>query len=130
MINIYANKSNALTSSDKGVLITAGATQLVLILSSGHSHAKLLESWFIAPDRIKHDNIFINLIFWNNEYQLNHIAASCLVRQQIMWALELNSIMLTHFSWKTITINLLTHRHDITRTWAIMNSCTFKFDVS
>jgi hypothetical protein len=63
MINIYANKSNALTSLDKGVLITAGATQLVLILSRAHSHAKLLESWFIAPERIKHDNIFINLSF-------------------------------------------------------------------
>jgi len=63
MINIYANKSNALTSSDKGVLITPGATQLVLILSRAHSHAKLLESWFIAPERIKHDNIFINLSF-------------------------------------------------------------------
>jgi hypothetical protein len=42
-------KSNALTSSVKGVVITPGAMQLVLILSRAHSHAKLLESWFIAP---------------------------------------------------------------------------------
>jgi hypothetical protein len=30
---------------------------------------------------------------------------------------------------RTRTINLLTHRHAITPTWAIMNSCTFKFNV-
>jgi hypothetical protein len=46
-----------------------------------------------------------------------------------MRALELNSIMLTRLSWRTITIKLLTRRHAITRTWAVMNPCTFKFNV-
>jgi hypothetical protein len=46
-----------------------------------------------------------------------------------MWALELNSIILTRLSWRTITVNLLTHRHAITRTWAVMYPCTFKFNV-
>jgi len=44
-----------------------------------------------------------------------------------MRALELNSIMLTRISWTTI--NLLIHRHAITRTWAVMYPCTFKFNV-
>jgi hypothetical protein len=46
-----------------------------------------------------------------------------------MRALELNSIMLTCLSWRTITVNLLTHRHAITRTWIVMYPCTFKFNV-
>jgi hypothetical protein len=46
-----------------------------------------------------------------------------------MWALELNSIMLTRLSWRTRTVNLLTHRHAITLTWAVMYPCTFKFNV-
>jgi hypothetical protein len=46
-----------------------------------------------------------------------------------MRALELNSIMLTRLSWRTITINLLTHRHAITCTRAVMYPCTFKFNV-
>jgi hypothetical protein len=46
-----------------------------------------------------------------------------------MRALELNSIMLTRLSWRTRIVNLLTHRHAITRTWAVMNPCTFKFNV-
>jgi hypothetical protein len=37
--------------------------------------------------------------------------------------------MLTRLSWRTITVNLLTHRHAITRTWAVMYPCTFKFNV-
>jgi len=46
-----------------------------------------------------------------------------------MKALELNSIMLTCLSWRIITVNLLTHRHVITRVWAVMYPCTFKFNV-
>jgi hypothetical protein len=46
-----------------------------------------------------------------------------------MRALELNSIMLTRLSWRTITVNLLTHRYAITHTWAVMYPCTFKFNV-
>jgi hypothetical protein len=46
-----------------------------------------------------------------------------------MRALELNSIMLTRLSWWTRTVNLLTHRHAITRTWVVMYPCTFKFNV-
>jgi hypothetical protein len=37
--------------------------------------------------------------------------------------------MLTRLSWRTRTVNLLTDRHAITRTWTIMNPCTFKFNV-
>jgi hypothetical protein len=37
--------------------------------------------------------------------------------------------MLTCLSWRTITVNLLTHRHAITRTWAVTYPCTFKFNV-
>jgi hypothetical protein len=50
-------------------------------------------------------------------------------RQQIMRALELNSIMLTSLSWWTRTVNLLTHKHVITRTWVVMYPCTLKFNV-
>ena len=39
----------SLTASTKGVLINQGATQLLLILSFAHLHAKSLVSWFIAP---------------------------------------------------------------------------------
>jgi hypothetical protein len=46
-----------------------------------------------------------------------------------MRALELNSIMLTRLSWRTRTVNLLTHRHAITRAWVVMYPCTFKFNV-
>jgi hypothetical protein len=46
-----------------------------------------------------------------------------------MRALELISIMLTCISWRTITVNLLTHRHAITRAWAVMYLFTFKFNV-
>jgi hypothetical protein len=46
-----------------------------------------------------------------------------------MRARELNSIMLTRLSWRTRTVNLLTHRHAITRTWAVMYPRTFKFNV-
>jgi hypothetical protein len=42
-------EANAFTFSNKGVFMTPGATQLVLIWSRDHSHAKLLVSWFIAP---------------------------------------------------------------------------------
>jgi hypothetical protein len=37
--------------------------------------------------------------------------------------------MLTRLSWRTITVNLFTHRHAITRTWTVMYPCTFKFNV-
>jgi hypothetical protein len=46
-----------------------------------------------------------------------------------MRALKLNLIMLTRLSWRTITVNLFTHIHAITRTWAVMYLCTFKFNV-
>jgi len=46
-----------------------------------------------------------------------------------MRALELNSIMLTRLFWRIRTVNLPTHRHVITRTWAFMYPCTFKFNV-
>jgi len=37
------------TGSVKGVLICPGATELALMLSLAHSHAKFLASWFSAP---------------------------------------------------------------------------------
>jgi hypothetical protein len=37
--------------------------------------------------------------------------------------------MLTRLSWRTITVNFLTHRHAITCTWRVMYPCTFKFNV-
>jgi len=37
------------TLSPRGVLIGPGATQLVLMLSFAHSHAKFFVTWFIAP---------------------------------------------------------------------------------
>jgi hypothetical protein len=37
--------------------------------------------------------------------------------------------MLTRLSWRTRAVNLLTHRHAITRTWVVMYPCTFKFNV-
>lgn len=40
---------HGLTGSTKGVLMNHGATELLLLLSFAHSHAKLLASWFIAP---------------------------------------------------------------------------------
>jgi hypothetical protein len=46
-----------------------------------------------------------------------------------MRVLELNSIMLTRLFWRIRTVNLPTHRHAITRTWAFMYPCTFKFNV-
>jgi hypothetical protein len=42
-------EANAFTFSNKGVFMAAGATQLALIWSRDHSHAKLLVSWFNAP---------------------------------------------------------------------------------
>lgn len=38
------------TGRTSGVLMTPGATQLVRMLSFAHSHARLLVSWFIAPE--------------------------------------------------------------------------------
>jgi hypothetical protein len=37
--------------------------------------------------------------------------------------------MLTCLSWRTRTVNLLTHKHAITCTWVVMYPCTFKFNV-
>jgi len=38
-----------ITSSFIGVLMNQGATELTLILSLAHSHARFLVSWLIAP---------------------------------------------------------------------------------
>lgn len=59
--SFYPTKSTSMrknnTGSVRGVLMNQGATQLVLILSFAHSHAKFLVSWFIAAaKRIKEFN--------------------------------------------------------------------------
>jgi hypothetical protein len=43
--------SRTLTSSTSEVLIYHGATELVLMLSFAHSHAKFLANWFMAPKK-------------------------------------------------------------------------------
>ena len=49
-------KRNWITWSTIGVLMYQGATALLLILSSAHSHAKFFVSWFIAPEKSQYDN--------------------------------------------------------------------------
>ena len=61
-----------ITGSLISVRIKLGATELVLMPSVAHSHAKLLASWFIAPVHTQRekdidlDNQAVGSSYWTN----------------------------------------------------------------